>query len=316
MKGIRIAGIAARRPDRIVSNDDLAAQGLDTTDEWISSRTGIRTRGIASEEETLVRLATDAASKALAQAGIPGSDVGLVIVATTTMPHTIPGAAPIVASNIGSVGGAFDVGAACAGFSYALSCAADAIRTGSVTTAVVVGADRMSDVVDWSDRSICVLFADGAGAVVLTASDDPADQHGVGTPVYGSDGSGRVIGTNLETGYIFMEGQAVYRWATTALAPVALEACRRAGVEPHELAAFVPHQANMRIIDALAKALDLPEHVVIARDVATAGNTSGATIPLALAALQDAGQLPPGGAVLLMGFGAGLTWSAQVIRIP
>ncbi len=313
MTGVRIAGLAGRRPARVVSNDDLAAQGLDTSDEWIRTRSGIRTRHLANDEETVVRLSCDAAAKALAASGVAGSEVGLTIVATTTLPAPIPGAASIVSTHLGSTGGAFDIGAACAGFSYALAMAADAIRAGSIRHAVVVGADRMADVVDWSDRSICVLFADGAGAVVLTADED---DNGVGLPVYGSDGSGEVIGQDPATRFVFMDGPAVYRWATTQLAPVARAACERAGIEPSDLAAFVPHQANLRIVEALARALKLPDSCVIARDVETAGNTSAASIPLALSALHEAGAITPGGHVLLMGFGAGLTWSAQVVRLP
>jgi 3-oxoacyl-[acyl-carrier-protein] synthase-3 len=313
--GVRLAGLAGRRPSRLVTNEDLAAGGLDTDDEWIRSRSGIRTRGLAGPGESVSRLSCDAAAKALASSGIEGSTVGLTIVATTTHPTSIPGTSASVAASYGSRGGAVDLGAACAGFSYALGLAADSIRAGSVQTAVVVGVDRMGDVVDWTDRGTCVLFADGAGAVVLTAD---AERNDVSLPVWGSDGDqGHVIGQHKDTGFIHMDGPAVYRWATTAMAPIARAACERAGIEPGELAAFVPHQANLRIIDSLVRALGLDESsTVVARDVVTAGNTSAASIPLALSALHEAGQITPGGHVLLVGFGAGLSWSAQVVRLP
>ena len=315
MTGVRLAGIAAARPALELSNDDLVTRGLDTTDEWVRARTGIERRGVAADDEGVVELATAAAAKALAVAGCDPSATDLVIVASCTMPTPVPIAAAQVASTLGAAGGAFDLNAACAGFCYSLSVAADAVRAGRARQAVVVGAERFSGWLDWTDRSPAILFADGAGAAVLCA-DAAADD--VSPVVWGSDGSGAdLIRIPADDGHLRMEGAAVYRWATTALAPIAEAACARAGLDPGQLAAFVPHQANLRIVDSLARALHLDESVTaIARDVVTAGNTSAASVPMALARLQEEGRVQSGDAALLFGFGAGLTYAAQVVRCP
>lgn len=307
MSSAAILGLGGHRPARVLTNDEIAAR-IDTTDAWIRDRTGIATRRIAGAGESVVEMAASAAGKALAHAGVDPLDVGLVLLATCSMPEPLPGGAASVATALGTTSaGAADVNAACAGFAYALSWAADAVRAGSARYVVVAAAERLSDRVDWDDRTTCILFGDGAGAAVVGVHDGP---DGVGPVVWGSDGT-QAAAIRMDEGLIRMDGPAVFRWATTALAPVARTACERAGVRPEELAAFVPHQANARIVDALARALRIPQDRVC-RDVVTAGNTSAASIPMALADLD----LPPGAPALLMGFGSGLTYAAQVVSCP
>jgi 3-oxoacyl-[acyl-carrier-protein] synthase-3 len=310
----RIAGLGEHRPAGSLTNDDLAARGLDTTDEWIRTRTGIVSRHVAAAGETVVSMGTDAAAKALAACGLTGADIDLVVLATCTMRNPIPGGAARIASGIGAPGvGAFDVNAACGGFCYALSVASDAVRTGSANRAVVVGAEKLTDWLDWSDRGTCILFGDGAAAAVVEASDEP----GIGPVAWGSDGDAYAsVGVPEGDWAIRMDGPAVFRWATTQLAPVARRACELAGVDLTDIRAFVPHQANVRIVDGLARALKLPGDVVVARDIATTGNTSAASVPLALSSLVGTGQVEPGDLALLLAFGAGLTYAGQVVRIP
>jgi len=227
----------------------------------------------------------------------------------------MPSVAATTASRLGiSAPGAFDLNAACAGFCYALGTAADLVRGGSARNALVIGAEKMSDWVDWDDRSTCIIFADGAGAAVVTsAGDDPS---GIGPIVWGSAGDqGHKIQVTGRTGAIVQDGQAVFRWATTAMIPVALEACERAGVKPSDLSAFIPHQANLRIIEAIARKLGIPREKV-ADDIVHAGNTSSASIPLALSRMAEQGRLESGTPALLIGFGAGLSYAAQVITLP
>jgi 3-oxoacyl-[acyl-carrier-protein] synthase-3 len=310
----RIVALGEHRPSGTLSNDDLAARGVDTTDEWIRTRTGIVTRHVAAADESVVSMAIDAAAKALAAAGLTGDDIDLVILATCTIRNAIPGGAARVATGIGAAGvGAFDLNAACGGFCYALSVASDAVRTGSARRAVVVGSEKLTDWLDWTDRGTCILFGDGAAAVIV----EPSDEVGIGPVAWGSDGDAyQSVGIPDGDWAIRMEGPSVYRWATTQLAPVARRACELAGVELDELSAFVPHQANLRIIDALVRALQLPEDVVVARDIASTGNTSAASVPLALSSLVSTGEVDSGGLALLLAFGAGLTYAGQVVRIP
>jgi 3-oxoacyl-[acyl-carrier-protein] synthase-3 len=310
----RIAGLGEHRPAGSLTNDDLAARGLDTTDEWIRTRTGIASRHVAAADETVVSMGIDAAAKALAACGLTGDDIDLVVLATCTMRNPIPGGAARVASGIGATGvGAFDVNAACGGFCYALSIASDAVRTGSANRAVVVGSEKLTDWLDWSDRGTCILFGDGAAAAVVEVSDEP----GIGPVAWGSDGDAYAsVGVPEGDWAIRMDGPAVFRWATTQLAPVARRACELAGVDLADIRAFVPHQANVRIVDGLARALKLPGDVVVARDIATTGNTSAASVPLALSSLVGTGKVEPGDLALLLAFGAGLTYAGQVVRIP
>jgi len=310
----RIVGLGEHRPAGSLTNDDLAGRGLDTTDEWIRTRTGIVSRHVAAADESVVSMGIDAAAKALAAAGLSGADVDLVVLATCTMRNAIPGGAARIASGIDAPGvGAFDVNAACGGFCYALSVASDAIRTGSATRAVVVGSEKLTDWLDWSDRGTCILFGDGAAAAIVEAADEP----GIGPVAWGSDGDAYAsVGVPDGDWAIRMDGPAVFRWATTQLAPVARRACELAGVGVGDLRAFVPHQANARIVDALARALKLPDHVVVAHDIATTGNTSAASVPLALSSLVNTGAVGSGDLALLLAFGAGLTYAGQVVRVP
>jgi 3-oxoacyl-[acyl-carrier-protein] synthase-3 len=310
--GARLLGLGDYRPARLVTNDDLA-QRVDTSDEWIRSRTGIATRRIADDEETTVAMGTMAAEKALASAGLTADTIDLLISATCTSPSQIPGAGPQIAHRLGATrAGAFDLNGACAGFSYAVSVAADMVRAGSVRHVLVVASERLSDYTNWDDRGTCILLADGAGATVV----GPADTDEIGPAVWGHDGSRPEVirvpgyGDNL----FRMEGQAVFRWAIS-LVPMVRQICERAGVAPEELAGIVPHQANLRIVEALATGVGAT-NAVVARDVVDSGNTSAASIPLGLARLVDAGEIRRGDPVLLFGFGAGLTYCGQVVRCP
>lgn len=314
LRNARIAGLGEHRPAGTLTNDDLSARGLDTTDEWIRTRTGIVSRHVAAEDESVVSMGIDAAAKALAACGLTGADVDLVVLATCTIRNPIPGGAARIATGIGASGvGAFDLNAACGGFCYALSVASDAIRAGSANRAVVVGSEKLTDWLDWTDRGTCILFGDGAAAAVVTPSDDP----GIGPVAWGSDGDAYAsVGVPEGDWAIRMDGPAVFRWATTQLGPVARRACDLAGVDLADIRAFVPHQANVRIIDGLARALKLPDSVVIARDIATTGNTSAASVPLAFSSLVNTGQVDSGDLALLLAFGAGLTYAGQVVRVP
>ncbi|MFJ8578452.1 beta-ketoacyl-ACP synthase III [Micromonospora sp. NPDC093277] len=314
MTGSRIIAMGHYQPSRVVTNDDLA-QLVDTNDEWIRDRVGIATRRIAGDE-TVADMAAAAAGKALANSGLTAADIDLVVVATCTSIDRSPNVACRVAAKLGiNAPGAFDVNTACSGFAYALGTVDHAIRAGASRNAIVIGAEKLSDFTDWTDRSTCIIFGDGAGAAVVTAAaaDEPA---GVGPVVWGSvpekSDAVRIEGWRP---YVAQEGQTVFRWATTALAPLALQACEKAGVTPAELAAFVPHQANARIIDGIVKRLGIPD-AIIAKDIVESGNTSAASIPLALSKLVERREIPTGAPVLLFGFGGGLTYAGQVVRCP
>jgi len=313
--GAKILAFGGYQPDRVVTNEDLA-KIVDTSDEWIRSRVGIESRRVAAADETVADMAEAAGAKALAASGLAPAAIDLVIVATCSPEVPLPNVAAVVAYRLGIVApGAYDLNAACAGFCYALGTAADAVRAGSARNVLVIGAEKMTDWLDWNDRSTCIIFADGAGAAVVgpTADGEPA---GIGPVVWGSAGDqAEKITIPSRTGAIRQDGQAVFRWATTALHPVALEACARAGVTPADISAFVPHQANLRIIEAIARKLGIPRER-LADDITHAGNTSSASIPLALSRLAEQGRLQPGTPALLLGFGAGLSYAAQVITVP
>jgi 3-oxoacyl-[acyl-carrier-protein] synthase III len=320
--GARILAFGGYQPDNVVTNDDLAAV-MDTSDEWIRSRVGIISRHIAGPDETVADMAVAAAGKAIANSGVSPADIDLVIVATCSNEAPLPNVSASVASRLGiNAPGAYDLNAACAGFCYGLASASDAIRSGSARHVLVIGSEKMSAWVDPLDRSTAIIFADGAGAAVVgpvTETEDaaPEDAPGVvGPVVWGSAGDiADKIVIKDRNSFLHQEGQAVFRWATTALYPTALAACERAGVEVSDLQAFVPHQANLRIVEALARKIGVPRDRV-ADDIQHAGNTSSASIPLALARMAERGELTSGEPVLLMGFGAGMCYAAQVITVP
>ncbi|MFV2105444.1 beta-ketoacyl-ACP synthase III [Micromonospora sp. LOL_015] len=314
MTGSQIVALGHYQPSRVVTNDELA-QLVETDDAWIRDRVGIVTRRIA-DSETVADMASAAAEKALANAGLTAVDIDLVVVATCTAIDRSPNVACRVAARLGiTAPGAYDINTACSGFSYALGTVDHAVRAGAARNALVIGAEKLSDFTNWTDRSTCIIFGDGAGAAVVTATggNEPA---GIGPVVWGSvpDKSDAVRIEGWRP-YIEQEGQSVFRWATTALAPLALHACERAGVDPTEIAAFVPHQANARIIDGIAKRLGMPG-AVVAKDIVESGNTSAASVPLALSKLVERREIPSGAPVLLFGFGGGLTYAGQVVRCP
>jgi 3-oxoacyl-[acyl-carrier-protein] synthase-3 len=314
MAGSRILSMGHYQPSRLVTNDDLAAI-VDTNDEWIRDRVGIVTRRIA-EGETVADMASAAAGKALAASGLTAADIDMIVVATCSSIDRCPNVASRVASKLGiHAPAAMDINTACSGFSYALGTADHAIRAGAARNAIVIGSEKLSDITDWSDRSTCVLFGDAAGAAVVTAAAE-GEEPGIGPVVWGSaPEKGDVLKIEGWQPYIQQEGQTVFRWATTMLAPLARQACERAGVSLDDIAAFVPHQANTRIIDGIVKRLGIP-HAVIAKDIVESGNTSAASVPLALSKMIERREVPSGAPVLLFGFGGGLTYAGQVIRCP
>ncbi|WP_349897933.1 beta-ketoacyl-ACP synthase III [Parafrigoribacterium soli] len=319
----RIYSYGAARGDLVVPNDDLVGP-INSSDEWIQQRTGIITRTRASHDVLAVDLATDAAREAIEKSGVAPSDIDLVIIATISNARQTPSMAAVVADRVGAnPAAAYDTNAACAGFSYAVTQADALIRTGAAHYALVIGAEKLSDVVDPNERSISFLLGDGAGAAVIGPSDTP----GIAAAVWGSDGSkADAVGMNatlvdFRDGVapwptLRQEGQTVFRWAVWDMAKVAKRALEVAGVTADDLAAFIPHQANMRIIDEFAKQLHLPETVAIARDIATTGNTSAASIPLAAHRLLAEHPELSGGLALQIGFGAGLVFGAQVVVLP
>jgi 3-oxoacyl-[acyl-carrier-protein] synthase-3 len=312
MNGSRIAAVGHYQPAKVLTNDDLAGM-VDTSDEWIRSRVGIRTRHIAGPDEPVDELAAHAAAKALAAAGLTPGDIDLVLVATSTAVDRSPNMAARVAARLGIPSpAAMDVNVVCAGFTHALATADHAVRAGASVRALVIGADKMSDVTDWSDRTTCVLVGDGAGAAVVEAADRPL----IGPVLWGSvPEMGHAVRIEGTPARFAQEGQSVYRWATTQLPSIARKACERAGLAPGELAGVVLHQANLRIIEPLAEKIGAV-NAVVARDVTESGNTSAASIPLALSKLVEQGALSTGDPVLLFGFGGNLSYAGQVVRCP
>jgi 3-oxoacyl-[acyl-carrier-protein] synthase-3 len=314
MTGSKIIAMGHYQPSRVLTNDDLA-QMVETNDAWIRDRVGIVSRRIA-DSETVADMAAAAAGKALAASGLTAADIDLVIVATCSSVDRCPNVATRVASKLGIVApGAYDLNTACSGFCYALASADHAIRAGAARNAIVIGAEKLSDLTDWTDRSTAVIFADGAGAAVVTAC-EPDEPAGIGPVLWGSDPEkGDAVVIEGWRPYIQQAGQTVFRWATFALPALARETCERAGIDPSELAAFVPHQANLRIIEPLARKLGA-EQAVVARDIVESGNTSAASIPLALSKMLERREVPSGAPMLLFGFGGGLTYAGQVVRCP
>jgi len=316
----RIAGTGSFVPGTPVTNDDLVARGVDTSDAWISERTGIRARHFAAEGQTTSQLGVEAARQALDAAGMKPADIDLVIVATTTPDMVFPSTACLVARELGIPSGAaaFDLQAVCSGFIYALTVADKFVRSGSHKRALVIGAETFSRLLDWSDRSTCVLFGDGAGAIILEADEVPgimasalhADgSHSHILSVPGQIGSGAISGSP----YVYMDGQAVFKFAVRVLSDAAQEVLAKAALTVGQLDWLIPHQANIRIMQATAKRLGVPQEKVVVT-VDKHGNTSSASVPLALDHAVRQGQVRRGQTVLLEGVGGGFTWGAALIR--
>ena len=313
MTASRITAVGHYQPAEILTNADLERL-VETNDEWIRSRVGIRERRIA-RHESVADLGVQAAAKALAASGRAPAEIDLVVLATTTAVDRCPSNAARVAGALGlTAPGAMDVNTACSGFSHALAVADHAVRAGASRAALVVASEKMTDVTDWTDRSTCVLVGDGAGAAVIEACDDEA--WGVGPVFWGSAPErSRAVLIEGEVPRFSQEGQAVYRWVTGEVAALARRACDAAGVTTDELAGFVPHQANLRMIEPLARQLGMQDKVV-ARDVVLSGNTSAASVGIALSKLVESGELRTGDLALLFGFGGGLAYAGQVVRCP
>jgi 3-oxoacyl-[acyl-carrier-protein] synthase III len=319
----KIYSLGASRGDLTVTNDDIAGP-INSSDEWIRQRTGIVTRMRASKDRSLMDMAVEASNEAIQKAGIKPAEIEAVIFSTITHPYQTPSAASLLAELVGAnPAPAFDISAACAGYCYGIAQADSLVRSGTAKYVLVVGGEKLSDFVDPTDRSISFLLGDGAGAAIVGPSDSP----GISKSVWGSDGSkweavgmtGSLLDFRDGIGSwptLVQEGQSVFRWAVWEMVKVAKQALEVAGVKPEELAALVTHQANERIIDEMAKQLALPESVVVARDIVTTGNTSAASIPLAMHALLAEGRIKSGDLALQIGFGAGLAYGAQVVVVP
>jgi 3-oxoacyl-[acyl-carrier-protein] synthase-3 len=320
----RILGIAGYRPRRVVGNDEIV-KNIDSSDEWIQTRSGIKERRWASPDETVQMMSVAAARKAVERSGLDVAQIDTVIVSTVTHLHQTPSIAATIASELGAKGAAaFDISAACAGFCYGTAMADTLVRGGSSKYVLVIGVERLSDLTDVHDRSTAFIFADGAGAAVIGPSETP----GIGPVVWGSDGEQADLinqsrswdeamsSDDPQRPVLQMKGNPVFKWASYTMAKAAAEAMDAAGVRPEDLEVFVPHQANMRITDAMFRALKLPSDVVIARDIAYQGNTSAASIPLAIETLLDTGQATSGQIALIIGFGAGLVYAGQVVVLP
>ncbi|MEW1907196.1 beta-ketoacyl-ACP synthase III [Kitasatospora sp. NPDC085895] len=328
----RIHGVGGYRPVRVIPNAEVL-NWIESSDEWIRTRSGIAERRWAGPEESVAEMSVQAAGKAIAQAGITPEQIGGVIVATVSHLKQTPAIATEIADRLGcGTAPAFDISAACAGFGYGLGLADGMVRGGSAEYVLVIGVERLSDLTDTSDRSTAFIFGDGAGAAIVGPSETP----GIGKVIWGSDGSQRDVisqtqawdtafakedavngaGDEAKWPALRMEGQTVFRWAVWEMAKVAQQALDAAGVTADQLGAFIPHQANMRITDAMIKALKLPESVPVARDIAETGNTSAASIPLAMERMLESGEAKSGDLALIIGFGAGLVYAAAVVTLP
>ncbi|WP_221361242.1 ketoacyl-ACP synthase III [Streptomyces beigongshangae] len=330
----RILGVGGYRPVRVVPNE-VILERIDSSDEWIRSRSGIETRHWANDEETVAAMSIEASGKAIADAGIGAEQIGAVVVATVSHFSQTPAVATEIADRLGTAkAAAFDVSAGCAGFGYGLTLAKGMIVDGSAEYVLVIGVERLSDLTDLEDRATAFLFGDGAGAVVVGPSEEPH----IGPTVWGSEGdkshtikqtvpwdrfrvgdlSQLPVDSRGEVKFpaLTQEGQAVFRWAVFEMAKVAKEALDASGLTADDLDVFIPHQANERIIDSMVKTLKLPEHVTVARDVRTTGNTSAASIPLAMERLLATGEAKSGDTALVIGFGAGLVYAATVVTLP
>jgi 3-oxoacyl-[acyl-carrier-protein] synthase-3 len=319
-----ILGVGAYRPSRVNPNADII-EAIDSSDEWIQQRSGIKQRLWATAEETVQLMGVESSKQALAAAGIDARQIDCVVVATVSHLLQTPAVATAIAHELGTdQAAAFDISAACAGFCHGVAMAADFVRAGSATHVLVIGVERLSDLTDVGDRGTAFIFADGAGAVVVGPSDTP----GIGPVVWGSDGEqfdlirqredwrDVIVAEHPVMPHLVMQGNPVFRWASFAMAKIGQQALDRAGITVDDLDVFVPHQANMRIIDAMARSMKLPERVKIARDIAEQGNTSAASIPLALERMIEEGDAKSGDTALLIAFGAGLAYAAQVVVVP
>lgn len=317
--------VGGYQPARVVPNSEIVER-IDSTDEWIRQRTGIVTRRFAGPEESVLDMAEKACRQAIERAGLSAEDIDTVILATITYPYQAPSAATALTARLGNPkAAAFDINAACAGFCYGVGMASDFIRAGSSKHVLVVGVEKLTDFIDPEDRATAFIFADGAGAVVIGPSDHPA----IGPTVWGADADSRDAilldpswlefkngATEVSWPVISQQGQAVFRWAVYSVSKAGVRALAAAGITPDQLDAFIPHQANVRIIETMAKEMGIPEKVIIAQDIRTSGNTSAASVPLAMAALlQDHPELS-GGLALLIGYGAGLVYAGQVVELP
>jgi 3-oxoacyl-[acyl-carrier-protein] synthase-3 len=319
----RIYALGASRGHQTVTNDDIAGP-IDSSDEWIRQRTGIITRKRADKEQSLLDMAVEASNEAIKKSGIAPDEIGAVILATITFPYQTPSGASLLAEKVGAHGAAaYDISAACAGYCYGIAQADALVRAGTSKYVLVVGGEKLSDFIDPADRSISFLLGDGAGAAIVGPSDHP----GISKSVWGSDGANwdKVGMTSSILDFrdgkaqwptLIQEGQSVFRWAVWEMAKVAKQALAESGLEASDLSALVTHQANIRIIDEFAKQLELPESVVVARDIVDTGNTSAASIPLAMHRLLAEGKVKSGGYALEIGFGAGLAFAAQVVELP
>lgn len=318
----RILGLGAGIPSRVVDNEEMCTW-IESSDEWIQQRTGIVERRWAGEGETVETLSLTAARQAIERAGLEPSAIDAVILASVTHMQQTPALAPKLAAKLGCTGAAaYDISAACAGFCYGLAQAEALVRAGSATHVLVIGAETLSTVTNLDDRSTAFLFADGAGAAVV----GPSETNGIGPVVWGSDGDQfDVINQNLTWpdavssgthGVLTMQGQAVFRWATGFIADAAKKILQAAGLEPDQLDAFVPHQANNRITDAMLRHLKLPKGIVVARTIREYGNNSAASVPIAMESLLASGEAKSGDLALIIGFGAGLVYAGQVVVLP
>jgi 3-oxoacyl-[acyl-carrier-protein] synthase-3 len=320
----RIMGMGSYRPTRLVPNSEVV-DAIDSSDEWIQQRSGIRTRRWAGPEESVQMMSVEASRVAIERAGLEVGEIDCVVVATVSHLLQTPAVATAIAHELGTDGAAaFDISAACAGFCHGIALANDLIRAGTAKHALVIGVERLSDITDPTDRGTAFIFSDGAGAVIV----GPSDEAGIGPVVWGSDGEQYDLIRQREDWrdvleqedprmpHLVMQGNPVFRWAAFEMAKVAQTTLDRSGITADDLDVFVPHQANMRIIDAMARSMKLPERVRIGRDVADQGNSSAASIPLALHRMIQEGDAKSGDTALLIAFGAGLAYAAQVVKVP
>ena len=319
----RIYALGAARGNQVVTNDDIAGP-IDSSDEWIRQRTGVATRTRAGEDQSMMDLAVEASKEAIARSGVSPNEIGAVILATISFPYQTPSGASLLSDLVGAHdAAAYDISAACAGYCYGIAQADALVRSGLCKYVLVVGAEKLSDFISPTDRTISFLLGDGAGAAIVGASDHP----GISRTIWGADGSnwdkvgmtGSILDfrdgkTTWPT--LTQEGQTVFRWAVWEMSKVAKQALEAAGIEASDLSALVMHQANLRIIDEFAKQMKLPDTVVIAKDIVDTGNTSAASVPLAMHRLLEEKKVASGGYALQIGFGAGLTFAAQVVELP